>query len=135
MLRSPVPDLLMRFAPTPYRLISKGAVIETNDLEILDQFDGRYGVTTLAAMVPNLHVRIVRDAAAPDTSDEVQVLEFGPLKVLTIGTGSVLWFDREMHRLFAFVSSQVSARALVEAHLFGTLLSATQGHKALIPKG
>jgi hypothetical protein len=132
-LRPHVPDLLLRFTPTPYRLISKGVVIETNDLDVLDQFDGPYAIATLASTIPNLHIRIVRDPAAPDDSGEVQVLEFGPLRVITIGTGTALFFDRELHRLFGFVSSQVSARTLVETHIFGSLLSSSEN--ALIPKG
>ena len=131
-LRLPVPDLLMRFAPTPYRLISKGLVIETNDLDILDQFDGPNGVVPLLSSIPNLHIRIVRDASVSEISGEVQASEFGPLRVVTIGTGTVLFFDRELHRLFGFVASRVPAHTLVESYLFGALLSNSEN--PLIPK-
>jgi hypothetical protein len=80
-------------------------------------------------------VRIVRDAAAPSESDNVQLLEFGALRLLIIGTGTFLFFDRELRRLCAFVSSQISARVLIETHLFGTLLRLPQHDKRLIPKG
>ena len=124
-LRPPVPDLLMRFTPTPYRLISKGIVIETNDLDILDQFEGPYGTAALAVTVPELHLRVVRDPAAADLAGEVQTLEFDALRVTTAGAGTALLFDREQRKIFAFVASDVPPRTLVESFLFGALLSAT----------
>ena len=114
--RSAVPDLLKRFVPTPYKLIARGATVETNDLELLEQFEINDNSVRLATLTPNFHMRVIRDATAPADSNSVRMLCQAPVCLLLVGSGTIIMVDREFRKVFAFLASDVSNERF--AHLY-----------------
>ncbi len=106
--RNPVPDLLKRFVRTPYKLIAKSATVETNDLDLLEQFEIGNGSVRLADIAPNFSVRAIRDAAAPTGSERIEMFCEEAICVLLVGEGTVIMVDREERRVFAFLASDIS---------------------------
>jgi hypothetical protein len=115
--RNPVPDLLKRHVPTPYKLIAKDASLETNDPDILEQFEIGNGSVRLAEVAPNFHLRIVRDETASTGSGELQVLREGMVCVLLVGEGSVIMVDREHHKVFGFLAPDLSNERFAQVYL------------------
>lgn len=114
--RNPVPDLLKRFVRTPYKLIAKGAIVETNDLDLLEQFEIGIGSAKLATVAPNFRIRVVRDPEAPTGSRQVHNYSSEAMCVLQVGEGTVIMVDLEERRVFAFLASDISNEQF--AHLY-----------------
>jgi hypothetical protein len=112
-----VPDLLRRFAPTPYfaDVVLEGIplAVQTNDSQIITEMQtGRSHEVNLQLPRAAL-VRVVRDHDAPDENSEITVLSAGPLVTLLVGTGTTLALDCERRELLGFLSSSVSPERLV----------------------
>jgi hypothetical protein len=115
--RTPVPDLLKRFVPTPYKLIAQGFVVETNDLDLLEQFDQRTHLDALAPIARNFHIRVIRDATAPSASEAIRAICTGKVCALLVGMGTIILVDRELRRVFSFVASNISQELFANTYL------------------
>ena len=115
--RNPVPDLLKRFVRTPYKLIAKGAIVETNDLDLLEQFEIGNGSARLATIAPNFHIRVIRDSGAPTGSNRVEVFSEDEVCVLLVGDGTVIMVDHEERRVYAFLASDISNEQFAQVYL------------------
>src|SRR5579863_7426038 len=94
-----VPDLLRRFVPAPYcASVEIGDIqvdLETNDGDLLSavreafrsQPDGRPAASWL--------MKVIRDDDAPSDGSELTVLSAWPVTTLLLGTGTILFVDRE----------------------------------------
>lgn len=106
--RSSVPDLLKRFVPTSFKLIARGCVIETNDVDILEEFDDP------SATIPaGFHIRIVRDDETVNLRSDVRLA--CTLKAcLLLSEGTIVMVDRERQSVFGFVSPNTAAKEFVQ---------------------
>jgi len=112
-----VPDLLRRFAPTPYstRVLIHGVETEfhTDDVEIVAKMQPmtrdsiRCGSQTLLA-------KVIRDREAPTSDSEVSIISAPPLTTLLVGTGTVLVLDCERREILGFLASSISAARFVD---------------------
>lgn len=115
--RSVVPDLLKRFVPTRYKLIARGTVVETNDIDLLEQFDIGRGTERLSAMAPEYHIRVVRDVSAVAGTDEARVMCTEQVCLVTVGTGTIIMVDREQKTVFTFLARNVTNRQFANVYL------------------
>lgn len=115
--RTPVPDLLNRFAATPYKLIAQGFLVETNDLDMLEQFDQRTQLDALAAIARNFHIRVIRDADAPSAGEETRAICTEAVCAVLVGMGTIIMVDREQRRVLSFVASSVSQKRFAHVYL------------------
>lgn len=112
-----VPDLLRRFAPTPYSadavLEGVALAVQTNDPQIITEMQtGRSQEINLQFRRAML-VRVVRDHDAPVHNSEITMLSAGPLVTLLVGTGTTIALDCERREILGFLSSSVSPERLV----------------------
>lgn len=107
-----VPDLLKRFAPTPYQvdtIIGQiRLILQTNDPEIVDQIV-KVSTELKKGGDASLRLKVIRDDKAPNNEAETVVLSAGPVLTLLAGTGTVLALDTERHEILGFIAAQVSA--------------------------
>jgi hypothetical protein len=115
--RTPVPDLLNRFVATPYKLISQGFVVETNDLDLLEQFDHRSGLHALAEIAPQFHIRVIRETEAPKSDEEMRVICTESVCIVLVGMGTIIMVDREQHRVLSFVAPGVPEQRFAHFYL------------------
>lgn len=125
----PVPDLLNRFVPTPYKMIAQGFSVETNDLDLLEQFDDRDRLHALTKIAPGFHFRMIREARCLQGSDEVRVMCAESVCVVTIGLGTIIMVDRKLHRLLSFVAADISEKQLIHSYLPMALQHAGCSHR------
>jgi hypothetical protein len=113
----PHPDFLRRFVPTPYIFnVSKGkqcACVQSNNLEVALSVRRSYMLQPSEAWGTVLLCKLIRDVAAPGGGSEVSVVESGPLRVLHMGRGTILVYDRARSELFGFLSHEVDTVQLV----------------------
>jgi hypothetical protein len=123
--REPVPDLLNRFVATPYKLISHGCTIETNDVNLLEIFDDA------PFDIPDgYHMRIVRDAELLPMSTRVRII-CSAASCLLLARGAVAMIDREHRHAYAFVSSETSAESFAQQYLRVALHHVSEHAKVL----
>jgi len=107
-------DPLQRFLPRPY-VFSVGPEsvrIESNDLELA------LAIRTACLTGKFDHITewtLLRDRKADGRDDAVTLVEETSLRTLLIGHGSLMVFDRETRRLFAYVSPMLDLELLTTA--------------------
>jgi hypothetical protein len=111
------PDLLRRFAPTPYVFTlfngAKRIWIEANDLEIA-LCVRRFCILDSKRKQPCvLSWKLIRDDAAFLGEAELLILVNGPLRTLHLGTGTIIIYDVERLELLCFISHNVTAEYLM----------------------
>jgi hypothetical protein len=126
--RTAVPDLLKRFVPTRYKLIARGTVVETNDIDLLEQFDIGRGTERLSAMAPEYRIRVVRDTSATAGSDDARVMCTEQVCLLTVGTGTIIMVDREQKCVFTFLARNVTNRQFANIYLPMAMEHARSNH-------
>jgi hypothetical protein len=119
------PDLLRRFVPTPYVFKtcdgSNQLFVESNDLEIALSVR-RSGIFRWQSSQENkLFCKLIRDMAAPVDASEMTIVSDRALRVLCIGQGTILIYDRERSELLGFISRNVQVQELISS-LIPTLL-------------
>lgn len=120
------PDLLRRFVPTPYVFSRYDGpnrfVVESNDLEIALSVRGSVVAHRQAKWTGGLTCKLIRDAAGSIDGSEITVVSDGTLRVLYLGTGTILIHDNERSELLGFIARNVKAQELV-ASLLPTLFN------------
>lgn len=113
------PDLLRRFVPTPYvfgRYHGPNRfLVESNDLEIA--LNVRHSLISHRQANRNggLICKLIRDTAGPVDGSEMTIVSNGPLRVLYLGTGTILIHDHERSELLGFIARNVKAQELVSS--------------------
>ncbi len=115
--RTTVPDLLQRFTATPYKLIAQGFVVETNDLDLLEQFDQRAELDALAAIARNFHIRVIREKDLRSSSEEIRTICTDSVCAVLVGLGTIIMVDREQRRVLSFVASNISQQRFAHTYL------------------
>lgn len=117
MQQEAVPDLLRRFAPTPYSadVVLEGIplAVQTNDLQIITEMQKGRSEEANLQFPRAVLVRVIRDHDAPVKTSEITMLSAGPLVTLLVGTGTTLALDCERREVLGFLSSSVSPERLV----------------------
>ena len=120
------PDLLRRFVPTPYGFStcdgSNQLFVESNDLEIALSVR-RSGIfhRQCSREGGGLFCKLIRDMTAPVDASEMTIVSNGPLRVLCLGQGTILIYDRERLELLGFINRNVQVQELISS-LIPTLL-------------
>jgi hypothetical protein len=117
MQQEAVPDLLRRFAPTPYfaDVVLEGIplAVQTNDFQIITEMQKGRSEEANLQFPRAVLVRVIRDHDAPVKTSEITMLSAGPLVTLLVGTGTTLALDCERREVLGFLSSSVSPERLV----------------------
>jgi hypothetical protein len=115
------PDLLRRFVPTPYVFDryegSNRFLVESNDLEIALSVRHSLVAHRQAKQTGGLTCKLIRDAAGSVDGSEITVISDGTLRVLYLGTGTILIHDHERSELLGFIARNVKAQELVSSLL------------------
>ena len=111
------PDLLRRFVATPYVFSSCNGpnrlFVESNDLEIA------LGVRRAGLLrchdnpARGLLCKLIRDIADPVEGSKITIVSDGALRVLYLGTRTILIHDHERSELFGFVARNIKVEELV----------------------
>jgi len=107
-------DPLQRFLPRPYSFFvgARSVRIESNDLELA------LAIRT-ACQGGNLDQvtewTILRDRKSDGVGNAVTLVEEEQLRTLLVGQGSMMVFDRNTRKLFAYVSSSLDVNFLTTA--------------------
>jgi hypothetical protein len=113
------PDLLRRFVPTPYVFGRYDGpnrfLVESNDLEIALNVRQSVIAHRQADRNGGLICKLIRDSANPDDGSEITIVSNGTLRVLYLGTGTILIHDPERSELLGFVARNVKAHELVSS--------------------
>jgi hypothetical protein len=119
------PDLLRRFVPTPYVFSTCDGLnqffVESNDLEIALSARRSGILHRQCSQERGLFCRLIRDMAAPVDASEMTIVSNGSLRVLCLGQGTILIYDRERLELLGFISRNVRVQELISS-LIPTLL-------------
>jgi hypothetical protein len=115
--RTPVPDLLKRFVATPYKLIAQGFAVETNDLDLLEQFDQRAELDALAAIARNWHIRVIRESDLAGAGEQIRAICTESVCAVLVGIGTIIMIDREQRQVISFLSSNIPRRHFVQTYL------------------
>lgn len=111
------PDLLRRFVPTPYVFStcdgSNQLFVESNDLEIALSVRRSGILRRQCSQESGLFCRLIRDMDAPVDDSEMTMVSDGALRVLCLGQGTILFYDRERSELLGFISRNVRVQELI----------------------
>jgi hypothetical protein len=124
------PDLLRRFAATPYVFAdSVGASrcsVRSNDLELALAVR-RYWSNPEGENLPTVvSWQLIRDdVLAPGDVAEITLLSAGEVRMLMVGTETVLFYDVQRSEFLGFVSSTITTKHLV-SELIPALLKAQE---------
>jgi hypothetical protein len=110
------PDLLRRFAATPYVFNSsiegEQLCIQSNDLEIALSVR-RFCIAQRFKCDSRVVVwKLIRDTAAPRDGTQILTISDGQLRTLHLGTGTILVYDRERAEVLGFISAAVKTQHL-----------------------
>jgi hypothetical protein len=115
------PDLLRRFVPTPYVFdICDGPnrfLVESNDLGIALSIRHSVLAHCQANQIGGLTCKLIREAAGSVDGSEITVISDGTLRVLCLGTGTILIHDNERSELLGFIARDVKVQELVSSLL------------------
>jgi hypothetical protein len=129
------PDLLRRFAPTPYVFTlfrgPKRVWIEANDLEIALCVRRFCILGSKGKQAGVLSWKLIRDNAAPLGGSEILILVNGPLRTLHLGPGTIIIYDVERLELLCFISHDVTAEDLTGVLI--KLLTAVSDTDGMLP--
>jgi hypothetical protein len=113
------PDLLRRFVPTPYVFGRYDGpnrfLIESNDLEIALNVRHSVLLHRQANRNDGLICKLIRDTASPVDGSEITIVSNGTLRVLYLGTGTILIHDHERSELLGFIGRNVKAQELASS--------------------
>jgi hypothetical protein len=113
------PDLLRRFVPTPYVFRqfdgSNRLIVESNDLEIALGVRHSDAALRKGNRAGGLLCKFIRDMPGPMDDSEITIISDGVLRVLYLGQGTILIYDRERSELLGFVEGKVAAQELVSS--------------------
>jgi|SRR5271154_4856082 len=113
------PDLLRRFVATPYVFCKfdgpSRLCVESNDLEIALSVRQSRVVERQGRQAGGLLCKLIRDMTAPLDGSELSIVSDGPLRILQMGRGTILIYDRERSELLGFVSRNVQIPELVSS--------------------
>ncbi len=113
------PDLLRRFVPTPYVFSkydgSNRLLVESNDLEIALGVRHSGIVHREGNRVGGLLCKFIRDMTGPVDGSEITIVSDGVLRVLYLGRGTILIYDRERSELLGFIAPSVQVQELVSS--------------------
>jgi hypothetical protein len=119
------PDLLRRFVPTPYVFNtcdgSNQLFVESNDLDIALSVRRSEIFRLQSSQAGGLFCKLIRDMTAPVDASEMTIVSDGVLRVLSLGQGTILIYDRERSELLGFISRNVQVQELISS-LISTLL-------------
>ena len=111
--RAGVPDLLRRFAPTPFgAMIGAGNValrVETNDLAIISELQKAGVQPSHGDSSGLLFLKIIRDKDATSEGRAVTVLSAYPLITMQVGFGTMIVLDCERREALGFLAPEVTA--------------------------
>jgi hypothetical protein len=113
-----VPDLLRRFAPTPYstRVLINSVEIEfhTDDVEIVAKMQPMTGSLACRGSQTLLQARVIRDQNIPPGDSRVTTISAPPLTMLRVGAGTVLVLDCDRREILGFLASSVPAERFID---------------------
>jgi hypothetical protein len=113
------PDLLRRFAPTPYVFGTRDSLnrsfVESNDLEIALSVSRSNVFCRQNYRAGGMMCKLIRDMSAPVDGSEITLISDGALRVLFLGRGTILIHDRERSELLGFIARDVRAQDLVSS--------------------
>jgi hypothetical protein len=113
------PDLLRRFVPTPYVFGKYDGPdrfsVESNDLEIALSVRHFISVHRQANRTGGLICTLIRDMAGPIDDSEITIVSDGTLRVLSMGTGTILIHDQERSELLGFIARNVDVQELASS--------------------
>ena len=111
------PDLLRRFVPTPYvfRKLdgSNQFIVASNDLEIALGVRQSDIVHREGNGAGGLVCKFIRDMTGAMDYSEITIVSDGVLRVLSMGRGTILIYDRERSELLGFIARKVPIQELV----------------------
>jgi hypothetical protein len=113
------PDLLRRFVARPYVFCRTHGLgrfrVESNDLEIALEIR-HYCISSHPKNNPSVLLwTIIRDNYATEDGSKISIISDGVLRTLFLGTGTVLFFDREKLELLGFTSPGVTVKQLISS--------------------
>jgi hypothetical protein len=113
------PDLLRRFVPAPYVFnLFDGpnqSFVESNDLEIALSVRRSDIFRRQSIRAEGLLCKLIRDMAAPVNGSEITIISDGALRVMCLGGGTILIYDRERSELLGFIARDVRVQDLVSS--------------------
>jgi hypothetical protein len=113
------PDLLRRFVATPYVFGGYDGpnrfLVESNDLEIALSIRRSDVAHRQANRNGGLICKLIRDTASPVDGLEITIVSNGTLRVLYLGTGTILIYDHERSELLGFIARNVKAQEIVSS--------------------
>jgi hypothetical protein len=126
------PDLLRRFVPTPYVFSkfdgSNRFIVESNDLEIA--LGVRQSEIVHREGKRGLVCKFIRDMSGPMDHSEITIVSDEVLRVLSMGRGTILIYDRERSELLGFIARKVPVQELVSS-LIPALLEDKASQKSI----
>ena len=119
-----VPDLLRRFATTPFGFSCPTFRMETNDPRLLAAIQTSEKQQFLSGN-EKTSIRLIRDADAPRGGVETTLIFCGAVRTIVAGRGTVIFVDAERREILGFLAGDISSeRAVSELlPLAGKLLS------------
>ena len=113
------PDLLRRFVATPYHFSKADGpnrlCVESNDLEIALSIRRSNIFWRQMIQGDGLACKLIRDMAGPVDSSNISIISFETLRILHLGTGTILIYDVERSELLGFVTRNVKVQELVDS--------------------
>jgi len=113
------PDLLRRFAPTPYAFGTPDCpnrpFVESNDLAIALSVSRSNIFRRQNNRGHAMLCKLIRDMSAPVDGSEITLISDGALRVLFQGRGTILIHDRERSELLGFISPEIRVQDLVSS--------------------
>jgi hypothetical protein len=113
------PDLLRRFAPTPFvfgtRDSPNRSLVESNDLEIALSVSRSKFFRRQNNQSGGMLCKLIRDMSAQGDGSEIILISDGMLRVLFLGRTTILIHDRERSELLGFVARDLPVRQLVSS--------------------
>lgn len=121
------PDLLRRFVPTPYVFSKRDGdheiCVESNDLEIALAIRRSGLVLGEEDRGGGLLCKVIRDLTDSADGGAMLIVTDGALRVLQMGSATILVHDRERAELFGFIPRDLRVQELVSS-LIPALLGA-----------
>ena len=113
------PDLLRRFVPTPYvfsKCVGSNQIcVESNDLEIALGIRRSGIVQREGNRTGGLLCKVIREGTSHADDSEISIVSDGRLRVLYLGTGTILIHDHERSEILGFISRNVKVQELVSS--------------------
>jgi hypothetical protein len=111
------PDLLRRFVATPYVFMnsvgSHRCSIRSNDLEIALAVRGYWSSQKHEKRSSVNSWQLIRETLAAENTTDITLLRTLDLRMLMVGTETILFYDIQRSELLGFVSPTTTAKYLV----------------------